>query len=417
MRILWIAPNGGRFDLESQKGGGWISSLEKALVETYPDIELGIAFLSENYSEPVGRDNVTYFPVFKPPVGKCKRLWNRLRRRTEEEVLLKGFEKVANAYNPDLLQIWGAEHFHIKLAKSLKYPQVVHIQGFASVISHYYLPFGVSVNDLKKCDGIINRILKRGYSYSYNCFLQRAETEKEYSQYVKNWIGRTEWDKSCAYILNPSAKYYHCDELMRDDFNGEKWNYHFDGVIRIQSSISEEWYKGVDIVIRTAKILKEAGCYVQWHIYGVSQKSAITKYFLSKYNCNPKNDGLIFHGKVKSDVISKGLRDVDVYVHPSYIENSSNAIVEAQLVGTPVIAQYVGGNPTMLNEESGILVPCNDPNMMAYAILQMTHKEIAEKYSKNEREHVAKKSKEYVLRDLMNIYHEVIKSEGISLTL
>ena len=28
----------------------------------------------------------------------------------------------------------------------------------------------------------------------------------------------------------------------------------------------------------------------------------------------------------------------------------------------------------------------------------MTHKEIAEKYSKNEREHVAKKSKEYVLR-------------------
>lgn len=166
MRILWIAPSGGRFDLESQKGGGWISSLEKALVETYPDIELGIAFLSENYSEPVGRDNVTYFPVFKPPVGKCKRLWNRLRRRTEEEVLLKGFEKVANAYNPDLLQIWGAEHFHIKLAKSLKYPQVVHIQGFASVISHYYLPFGVSVNDLKKCDGIINRILKRGYSYN-----------------------------------------------------------------------------------------------------------------------------------------------------------------------------------------------------------------------------------------------------------
>ncbi len=47
----------------------------------------------------------------------------------------------------------------------------------------------------------------------------------------------------------------------------------------------------------------------------------------------------------------------------------------------------------------------------------MTHKEIAEKYSKNEREHVAKKSKEYVLRDLMNIYREVIKSEGISLTL
>ena len=71
----------------------------------------------------------------------------------------------------------------------------------------------------------------------------------------------------------------------------------------------------------------------------------------------------------------------------------------------------------MLNEESGILVPCNDPNMMAYAILQMTHKEIAEKYSKNEREHVAKKSKEYVLRDLMNIYRDVIKSEGRSLTL
>lgn len=409
MRVLWAAPNGGCFNLETQKGGGWISSLEKAIVQKYPDMELGIAFLSGKYSEPTKRGSVTYFPIYKKPLGKLKTLWSRLRRIEEEDAFVIKFEEVAHKFKPDILHIWGAEHFYIKLTKTLTMPQVVHIQGFATMCSQAYLPFDVSVEDLKNYDGLFNRIINKGNYYRYKSFIKRAKTEKEYSQYVTNWIGRTEWDKSCSYILNPSAKYFHCDELMRDDFNGAKWSYHYDGIIKIQSSISEEWYKGVDIVIRTARILKDAGYSVQWNVYGIAQNSTITKFFLLKYKCDPKEVGITFHGKVSGEIINKGLHDVDVYVHPSYIENSSNAIVEAQLVGTPVVAQFVGGNPSMLDEDSGILVPCNDPNMMAFAILQMTHRETAEKYSENEQKHVAKKSKEVVLHDLMKIYQEIIK--------
>lgn len=412
MRVLWVAPNGGCFNLETQKGGGWISSLEKALVQNYPELELGIVFLSSKSSKPTQRGNVTYFPIYKQPLKKFKTLWYRLRDVDVDDVLLAKFEEVAHAYEPDVLQIWGAEHFYIKLAKSLNIPQVVHIQGFATMCSQAYFPYDVSVKDLKEYDGLFNRIIKKGNYYRYRSLIRRAKTEKEYSRYVTNWMGRTEWDKTCSYILNPSAKYYHCDELMRDDFNGIKWSYHYDGVIKIQSSISEEWYKGVDVVIRTAIILKDAGYTVQWNVYGITQDSTITKYFLLKYKCDPEEIGLFFHGKVSGDVICEGLHDVDVYVHPSYIENSSNAIVEAQLVGTPVVAQYVGGNPTMLDEESGLLVPCNDPYMMANAVLQMTHKEIAELYSDREQNHVAKKNKEVVLQDLMNIYTDVIKSKA-----
>ena len=59
-------------------------------------------------------------------------------------------------------------------------------------------------------------------------------------------------------ILSPGSHYFHCDEMLRDDFLGEKWKYHYDGkTLRLQSNISEDLYKGFDVVLNVARILKE----------------------------------------------------------------------------------------------------------------------------------------------------------------
>lgn len=62
-------------------------------------------------------------------------------------------------------------------------------------------------------------------------------------------MGRTEWDKSLINLFNPSATYFHCEEVLRDSFmnNNKQWKVEVSDKIKIVSVISNPWYKGVDL--------------------------------------------------------------------------------------------------------------------------------------------------------------------------
>jgi glycosyltransferase involved in cell wall biosynthesis len=64
------------------------------------------------------------------------------------------------------------------------------------------------------------------------------------------------------------------------------------------------------------------------------------------------------------------LPDFDIAVQPSHTEGVAGTAVEAQLLGIPVIATNVGGQPDLIVDgETGWLVPPKDPSAMAAAIL------------------------------------------------
>lgn len=58
-------------------------------------------------------------------------------------------------------------------------------------------------------------------------------------------------------------------------------------------------------------------------------------------------------------------------IHPSTQEGLSNAILEEMAAGLPVIAADVGGNPLLVDETTGRLVPVSDPVALAAAIDEM----------------------------------------------
>ena len=85
MRVAWIAPNGGNFTLNKLKGtGGWISSLETALLESTEDIELGIIFCHSEKLQPIVNEKVTYYPVHRPLESNVQKLYNRWFRNEEK---------------------------------------------------------------------------------------------------------------------------------------------------------------------------------------------------------------------------------------------------------------------------------------------------------------------------------------------
>ena len=61
-----------------------------------------------------------------------------------------------------------------------------------------------------------------------------------------------------------------------------------------------------------------------------------------------------------------------MFVHTSYIDNSPNSVCEAQFLGIPIISTNVGGIRSLIKEnESGILVPSNDPYYLASQIIKL----------------------------------------------
>ena len=74
----------------------------------------------------------------------------------------------------------------------------------------------------------------------------------------------------------------------------------------------------------------------------------------------------------RSDV-PEVMRALDVFALPSRAEGISNTILEAMASGLPVVATDVGGNAELVAAgETGLLVPPEDPQRMAEALLRYT---------------------------------------------
>lgn len=62
------------------------------------------------------------------------------------------------------------------------------------------------------------------------------------------------------------------------------------------------------------------------------------------------------------------LASLDISVLASASESLSNAIIESMAAGLPVVATRVGGNPELVSERTGLLVPPNDAEALADGI-------------------------------------------------
>lgn len=86
-------------------------------------------------------------------------------------------------------------------------------------------------------------------------------------------------------------------------------------------------------------------------------------------------------------------RMAHVFVCSSSIENSPNSLGEAQLIGCPVVASYVGGVPDMVdNNITGLLYRFEETEMLAAAICRIFNNDnLAEALSTREIETASKR--------------------------
>lgn len=388
MKVLWFTNTpSGYLQSHNYNGGGWISSLENKIKKTCPEVDLGVAFyydLGFNGWQKVDGDGVVYYPMMRPRQTLFSHARQLLGGRlnaslAHEKLTIPQFLEIVRDFNPDIIHIFGSENTFGLLSKYTNIPVVMHIQGVLSACVNSFLPPGISWNNyMFSTLGLKSLMwhLRERLSFERNSI-----TEVRMFRNIKYFMGRTHWDKLIINLLNPSAQYFTCNEMLRDSFYAPLKREESHKHIFI-SVLSWQIYKGYDLVLKTANLLKEViDSDFEWHIYG----NVNPKFIEKKFNLLSKNTSIVFKGVVTPDKLSNALLSATALIHPSYIENSSNVICEAQILGCPCVATNVGGTSSLIEQGiTGLLVPSNDPYALAYNIKYlMENNDLRVKLSRN----------------------------------
>ncbi len=394
MKVLWFSVTPSLYSsyTNTHNGGGWISSLER-VVRRETEITLSIAFISGKESKEEKIDNVSYFLIAK-----------------DSDLILE-YKRLINTTKPDIIQIFGSENDFGKICNHTKIPVVIHMQGSIPPYHNALFPIGMNTYDFIFGKGLSWRRRLMGL-LSERSFRKRAEKEIAIIQSCKYFMGRTDWDRSLVALFNPNAKYFHQEEALRDSFlqNIDIWKYKEPkNKIKIVSVISNPWYKGIDLVLKTAKLLTQfSKLSFEWNIYGVSD----IRFFEKKYKIRASDVNVNIKGCINKDTLVNVLINSNCYVHPSYIDNSPNSICEAQIMGLPILATNVGGISSIIKDrENGILFPANDPYTLATLINEIIHNKDLSEYIGSNALALAKKrhNTETIKHSLLSHYKAIIK--------
>lgn len=420
MRVLWIGSSGHYVPSHSSQGGynggGWITSLQKEMMKI-PNIILGVSFCKDGEPEKVVQNGVIYYPIpnhvksFKDKIIDFYHIHDVKRDEILWPYYKDKFRSVIDDFKPDVVHIFGSEKYEgLAAFVTGTIPTVLHVQGLLSLYVNVFLP-----PDFSKWQYIMsgNSLAGIFHNYQYLAYWRRSVyREKAVLKAVPYLLGRTEWDKQALSILNSKAKYYYGGELLRDVFYVER-----DRIIPnklvIVTIISFPTYKGYDVILKVANILKnELHLDFEWIVYGDVEPTFMERHL----RLHHQNLNLNLCGVASAEQIQDSLLRCTLYFHPSYIENSSNAIAEAMLTGIPVVASRVGGNDSLVEHgKTGFLYPATDPYVAAYYVNQLAdNKDLNVMFGKNAQK-VAKvrHDKNKIVKELLQVYHMLSNARWI----
>jgi glycosyltransferase involved in cell wall biosynthesis len=419
MRVLWFSNTPSMAAAKVSKntaGGSWIESLEKEF-GNFQEIELGIAFkkpVTQADEIKIEGSNTRYFMVPQYPQNKF-RLWlNRCFSRPFSKKSLPHYLKVVEDFEPDVILFFGSEFDYPLIIPKINIPSIIWFQGNLTVYNEMY-ENGIQIRNTFKFE-TLKRILKCYTIYhDYQLFKRRVAREKEIFSIAENFIGRTSWDKRVVSIMAPQANYYHSEEALREPFWNHQWTVHQGRKKFVVTTVIRGLlYKGLETIFKSALLLEEAlDDEFEWNVIGISEGSAYVKSAKKAAHYNSKNTTVKLLGSKFGNDLVQQLIKADVYVHPSHIENSSNAIQEAMLLGMPVVATNVGGTPSLFEDtKEGILVQSKDPYAMAGALLELhDNPDKAKEMGKNARLFgLERNNNQKICQNLIEIFDKVIKN-------
>lgn len=417
MKILWFSNTPSLYEKETHpyNGCGWVSSLA-ALIQNHSDIDLAIAFFHSEESLKK-KEKITYYPIYKKRhrYRPIKSTLNNWFCNIESENHHTAFLNIIDDFKPDLIHVFGTENVFSSVQFLTKVPVVIHLQGLVSPIYNAYYPNNQSKwRFLMDPQYFFQNLLGISPVFGEIRFKKLAKREKIFLKNARHVMGRTHWDQTVSKLYNPEVNYFHIDEVLRPHFykKQEKTTPSKKTKFTIISTLSPTIYKGIDVVLKCAKLIKEnTSLDFQWNIIGLEKNAKMLKHFEKSEKIRHRDVNICCLGVKNPDQIIELLKKADAFVHPSYIDNSPNSVCEAQIMAVPVIACDVGGVKSLIvHNQTGILIPSNGTFEMASHIQKLSKDKKLRKKLGNQSKAVAlqRHHADNIIKSLAEAYQEII---------
>ena len=166
------------------------------------------------------------------------------------------------------------------------------------------------------------------------------------------WNG---FDAECFHVIHDATK-----ETVLAEFNLKAT----DGpLVSFVGKFAE--FKGIDVLLRAAAIYEKRLPGVQTLLVGHGELANEMRALCD----NLELSGVHFLGHQPQSMVARIYNAADVSVVPSRVEPFGLVAVEALACATPVVATNAGGLPDFITDEVGALVPCDDHERLAEAIV------------------------------------------------
>lgn len=371
MKVLWITNNEPKIVAEyfnrMNYAGTWIN-YSHVLLAKDPRIELYV--LSNGYSYDWTKiGNITY--------GGFQGVENF------ERFFVSTLEKI----QPDVVHVWGTEYEHfieatkIMEQRGLLDRYIVSIQGLVSIIDQYYC-FALP-EKIRKKKTLYELIRHTSIEDGHRSLHNRGKKEVDGLKIARNCIGRTDWDRAIVRQYNRNMHYYRCNEILRKSFYENSWDYENCEKHSVVFSQSSYILKGFHVLLDAIAIVKTFYPDVKAYAVGDSpfaferwidriKRYSFVDYLGEKIVKYGLEDNIVFVGHLDENQMLNHYKRGNVFVCASGIENSSNSVGEAMMLGMPIVASDVGGIKTFItHEKNGILYQSDSANMLADGIIRL----------------------------------------------
>lgn len=177
---------------------------------------------------------------------------------------------------------------------------------------------------------------------------------------------------------------FHGEEILRDPFYSHSGQWKHEACIphRIFMPSGFNPIKGLHLAIKSIALLKPFYPDIKLtvpglplHIFKYSRiKSKLcgeeyVNYVKHLVSINGLENHVEFLPRLNAEEMAKEMLKANVFLSPSSIDNSPNAVGEATMIGVPIVVTPVGGIPSFLrDEDSCLLAAAGDEYIMAYQI-------------------------------------------------
>ena len=259
------------------------------------------------------------------------------------------------------------------------------------IIFHHWMPFfGPAFGTVAK------RVKKAGAKVVFICHNIIPHEKQPLGTFLTKWVLR----KSDSYIvlsekekrdlktivINPDVKvvFHPVYEIFNTDISDEQSRKELElenqNVVLFFGHIRK--YKGLEVLLQAVKIAKEKVNFkliVAGEFYDGEEKyrTLINELGISE-------NVLLFDEFIPTEKVGMYFKASDVVILPYLSATQSGVIQICYNFDRPVIATRVGGLPEFIDEnKTGMLVPPNDPQAIADAIVKFYDKNLKVEYSEN----------------------------------